>query len=196
MIEYVAGKLTSKKPTLAVIDVNGLGYRLLIPTSTFESLPAVGENVRLVCHHHVREDAILLFGFAHEDERTTFELLLSVSGVGPKLALAALSALRPNEIRERIIAGDATMLTRIPGVGRKTAERLVVDLRDRFEKMDIGSERIPDRDDGSAERLDAIAALEVLGLSRAAADKSLRSVLRQHPEVTSAEDMIRLALRS
>ncbi len=196
MIEYVAGKLTSKKPTLAVIDVNGLGYRLLIPTSTFESLPAVGENVRLVCHHHVREDAILLFGFAHEDERTTFELLLSVSGVGPKLALAALSALRPNEIRERIIAGDATMLTRIPGVGRKTAERLVVDLRDRFEKMDIGSERIPDRDDGSAERLDAIAALEVLGLSRVAADKSLRSVLRQHPEVTSAEDMIRLALRS
>ncbi len=195
MIEYVAGKLASKKPTTAVIGVGGLGYRLQIPTSTFESLPEVGEPARLVCHHYVRDDAILLFGFTGEAERKTFELLLSVSGVGPKLALAALSAFRPSEIGERIIAGDAAMLTRIPGVGRKTAERLVVDLRDRFEKMEVGSDDIPAGSDGSTARLDAIAALEALGLSRAAADKSLRSVLQKHPAITSAEDMIRLALR-
>jgi len=195
MIDYVAGTLATKKPTEAVVEANGIGYRLFISTTTFERLPDAGKPVRILCHLHVREDAMLLFGFASEAERAVFHLLLSVSGVGPKLALAALSALRPDEIRDRIVAGDAAMLTRIPGIGRKTAERLVVDLRDRFDSADLESHAAADSLPGPSARRDAESALEALGLSRAAADKSVRDVLRLHPDVDSAEEIIRLALR-
>ena len=195
MIDYVSGQLASKKPTEAVIDVNGLGYKLLIPTSTYEKLPKAGQDVRLKCHHHVREDAILLYGFATDEERSVFNLLLGVSGIGPKLALAALSALSPNEIGNRIVEGDAAMLTRIPGVGRKTAERLIVELRDRIENLGLPDSKISESDNGSSARSDAIAALEALGLSRAGADKSLREVMKKHPEAGSAEELIKLALR-
>ena len=119
MIDYVSGKLAAKKPTEAVIDVGGIGYKVLIPTSTFEKLPAIGKEVAVLTHHYVREDAMTLFGFATPEERTVFNLMLAVSGVGPKLALAALSALRPSEIRDRVLEGDSAMLTRIPGVGKK-----------------------------------------------------------------------------
>lgn len=195
MIDYVSGTLSSKKPTEAVIDVGGLGYKLLIPTSTFEKLPKAGDDVRLQCHHYVRDDAILLFGFASDEERTVFNLLLGVSGIGPKLALAALSAMNPTEIGTRIVDGDAVMLTRIPGIGRKTAERLIVELRDRFEKIVGAGSTGSDRDNGSTARSDAMAALEALGLSRVGADKSLRKVLDKNPDATTAEEMIRLALR-
>ena len=195
MIDYLTGTLASKKPTEAVVEVNGAGYRLLVPTSTFERLPDVGKPVRVLCHLHVREDALQLFGFSTESERGVFNLLIGVSGVGPKLALAALSALSPEEIRERIVSGDAAMLTRIPGVGRKTAERLVVELRDRFEKTDLAVESAAEASPGSAARRDALAALEALGLSRGAAEKSIRELLRSNPDLDSAEDLIRLALR-
>lgn len=195
MIEYVSGKLAGKKPTEAVVDINGLGYRLLIPTSTYEKLPETGASVHLVCHHYVREDAIILYGFSSDAERSIFNLLLGVSGVGPKLALAALSALRPDEIRNQILDGDAAMLTRIPGVGRKTAERLIVELRDRFEKMDLGGTPASATRGASSARSDALAALEALGFSRGAADKNLRSVLEDNPDTTTAEELIRLALR-
>lgn len=198
MIDYVSGKLASKKPTEAVIDVGGIGYKVLIPTSTFENLPAKGGLVTLVTHHYVREDAITLFGFVSEDERTVFNMMLAVSGVGPKLALAALSAMRPSEIRDRIIEGDSAMLTRIPGVGRKTAERIIIELRDRFEKTawgDVQPGSVHSGDDSSF-RTDAMAALEALGLSRSAAEKSVITVLRKNPEINSAEALIRLALRS
>jgi Holliday junction DNA helicase RuvA len=195
MIDYLTGKLASKKPTEAVVEVNGVGYRLLVPTSTFERLPDPGKPVRILCHLHVREDALQIFGFSTESERGVFSLLIGVSGVGPKLALAALSALSPAEIRERIVSGDAAMLTRIPGVGRKTAERLVVELRDRFEKTDLAVEDAAEVSPGSSARRDALAALEALGLSRGAAEKSIRDLLRSNPDLDSAEDLIRLALR-
>lgn len=196
MIDYVSGKLASKKPTEAVIDVGGVGYKMLIPTSTFEKLPARGADAVLLTHHYVREDAITLFGFSTDDERTVFNFMLAVSGVGPKLALAALSAMRPSVIRERVIEGDAAMLTRIPGVGKKTAERLIIELRDRFEKMPIGSS-VGLSSDGAdlSFRTDAFAALEALGLSRSAAEKALLTVLRKNPEIDNAEELIRLALR-
>ena len=200
MIDYVSGKLASKKPTETVVDVGGIGYKLLIPTSTFEKLPAKGKPVTLLCHHYVREDAITLFGFSSEEQRTVFNMMLAVSGVGPKLALAALSALRPSEIRDRILEGDSAMLTRIPGVGRKTAERLIIELRDRFEKTawgESGSAGMSSTSSpASSYRMDAMAALEALGLSRSAAEKSVIAVLRANPEVDSAETLIRLALRS
>jgi Holliday junction DNA helicase RuvA len=198
MIDYVSGKLASKKPTETVIDVGGIGYKLLIPTSTFEKLPSTGSEVALLTHHYVREDAITLFGFATDEERSVFNMMLAVSGVGPKLALAALSALRPSEIRDRVLEGDSAMLTRIPGVGRKTAERLIIELRDRFEKTSWGEHTsgVGHATTASSFRMDAMAALEALGLSRSAAEKAVIAVLRKNPDVSSAEDLIRLALRS
>jgi len=199
MITYLSGKLIEKKPTEAVIDVHGLGYHLFIPTSTFEGLPATGEAVKVFTHFYVREDAQLLFGFGTRAERSVFEIMLSVSGIGPKLALACLSSMRPVELRDRVLEGEIAMLTRIPGVGKKTAERLVIELRDRLAKLDLGELGAAPLGGGSevlaAARADALGALETLGFSRAAAEKSLRLVLRKHPGVQSAEELIRLALR-
>lgn len=197
MIAYVSGKLIEKKPTEALIDVQGLGYHLLIPTSTYETLPGTGEPAMLHTHHYVREDAVLLFGFASKAERTVFEIMLGVSGVGPKLALAALSAMSPAELRDRVLEGDAGFLTNIPGVGRKTAERLIVELRDRLAKLDLGGGApLSGGSETRAEaRADALAALEQLGFSRAAAEKNIRTALRNHPGAQSADELVRLALR-
>ena len=198
MIAFLSGKLAEKKPTAAVMDVQGVGYALMIPTSTFEVLPAVGEAAKLYTYQHVREDTLALFGFASTDERAMFETMLAVSGVGPKLALGALSAMGPAELRDHILAGDSSVLTSIPGVGRKTAERLIIELRDRVARLDLGGggAALSGGSDARAEaRADALAALEALGFSRASAEKNLRKVLRNHPGVQSAEELIRLALR-
>ena len=198
MFAYISGKLAEKKPTEAVLDVHGVGYWILIPTSTYQALPAVGEAATLFTHHHVREDAVLLYGFATRAERTVFTAMLAVSGVGPKLALATLSAMSPTELRDHILEGDARLLTNIPGVGRKTAERLVIDLRDRFAHLDLGEGGAPlsgGSEARAAARADALAALEALGFSRAAAEKNIRKVLRDHPGVQAVEDLVRMALR-
>ena len=197
MIAYLSGKLADKRPTQAIVDVNGIGYRVHIPTSTFEHLPEVGRPVMLHIHHHVREDAILLYGFSSDSERKVFEVMLGVTGIGPKLALAALSAMSPAELREHVLRGEAAMLTSIPGVGRKTAERLIIELRDRFADMEP-LETAPlsgVTDERREARADALAALESLGFSRAAAEKNLRKVMKDRPDVHAAEDLIRLALR-
>ena len=199
MIAYVSGKLAEKKPTEAIVDVQGLGYAVLIPTSTYEKLPAQGEDAKLFTYQHVREDALLLFGFATRAERSVFEVMLSVSGIGPKLALAALSAMRPAELRDKIVEGDVAFLTKIPGVGKKVAERMVVELRDKLVKVEGlgggGASFGAELDQRSSARADALAALEALGLSRAAAERNLRKVLRADPGIQSAEELIRLALR-
>lgn len=196
MYAYVSGALAEKKPTEAVIDAGGIGYRLLIPASSFEKLPAKGQPVTLVTTYVVRDDAHTLYGFATDAERTAFETMTAVSGVGPKLALAALSAMSPSELRDTVVGGDAAMLTRVPGIGKKTAERLIVELRDKFAAIDGLEPTGALGGDGSAEaRADARAGLEALGLSRAEAERRLRKALRAHPGTRSAEDLIRLALR-
>lgn len=196
MYAYVSGTLADKKPTEAVIEAGGVGYRLLIPASSFERLPAVGQPAKLVTSFVVRDDALTLYGFASGPERTTFETLTGVSGVGPKLALAALSAMSPSELRDTVVAGDTAMLTRVPGIGKRTAERLIVELRDKFAGMDgLEPAGALGGDDASEARADARSGLEALGLSRAEAEKRLRKVLRAHPGTRSAEDLIRLALR-
>ncbi|WP_412069448.1 Holliday junction branch migration protein RuvA [Rubrivirga sp. IMCC43871] len=197
MYAYVSGVLADKKPTEAIIEAGGIGYRLLIPASSFEKLPAVGSAAKLVTTFVVREDSQTLYGFATEAEQTAFETLTAVSGVGPKLGLAALSAMSPSELRDTVVAGDAAMLTRVPGIGKRTAERLIVELRDKFAGLDgleVGGMSGGDRVASEA-RADARAGLEALGLGRAEAEKRLRKVLRAHPGTTSAEDLIRLALR-
>lgn len=198
MIAFIRGKLVDKRPTEALVDVNGMGYRVLISTSTYEKLPNAGEPVRLLTHHYVREDAIHLYGFATDAERFTFEAMVGVTGVGPKLALAALSAMSPADLRSHVTSGDAGFLTSIPGVGRKTAERLIIELRDRLPAADdveataaAGASTLA----SVAERADALAALEQLGFSRAAGEKALRSVLKRYPEAKSADELVRRALR-
>jgi len=195
MIAYVSGKLVERTPARVVIDVHGVGLEVHIPASSFDRLPAIGELVRLLTFHYVREDNMQLFGFATQAERRAFESMVGVSGVGPRLALAALSALDVQELRRAIMGGDAALLTRIPGVGRKTAERLVIELRDRFAVVELGeSTSAGPKSDGSA-RLDALAALESLGLSRAAAEERIRRAMRDHPGLETAEQLIKLALR-
>ncbi|MEM1055571.1 MAG: Holliday junction branch migration protein RuvA [Bacteroidota bacterium] len=196
MYAYISGTLAEKKPTHAILDAGGVGYLLHIPASSYEKLPSVGKAAKLLTTYVAREDAHTLYGFASEPERQTFETLIAVSGVGPKLALAALSAMNPSELRDAVIAGDTGMLTRIPGVGKRKAEKLVVELRDKMAAMD-GVEIAAGGDSAAAEaRADARAALEGLGLSRAEAEKRLRKILRENRGLQSAEEMIRLALRA
>ena len=197
MIAYISGTLAEKHLTEAIIDVGGLGYRLLIPASSFDKLPAIGQTARLRTTLIVREDSQTLYGFATKAERQTFETMIGVSGVGPKLALAALSGMSPGELRDVVLAGDTGALTRIPGVGKKTAERLVVELRDKLAKLDgLGSNgAISGGGETEQARSDARAGLEALGLNRAEAEKRVRVVLRDHPSISSAEDLIRMALR-
>ncbi len=198
MYAFISGTLVEKKPTEAIVDAGGVGYRLLIPASSYDKLPEAGKPARLLTTFVVREDSQTLYGFATDAEKTAFETMTAVSGVGPKLALAALSAMSPAELRDTVVAGDVAMLTRIPGVGKKVAELLVVKLRDKFAAID-GLETggvLGGGDSAFAEaRADARSGLEALGLSRAEAERRLRKALKAHPGTQSAEALLRLALR-
>ena len=132
MYSYLSGILAEKSPTLITVDVNGIGFQLIVPISTSQKLPATGQKVKLLTHHVVREDAQILFGFATEEERSLFKLLLSVSGIGPKLAITILSGLGIEELKQAIVQGSVPALTAVSGIGRKTAERLIVELRERI----------------------------------------------------------------
>ncbi len=195
MYAYIAGTLVEKRPTEVIVDVQGIGYRLHITTSTFEKLPETNKPVKLFTYFHVREDASLLYGFLSRPEKRVFEVMLGVSGIGPKLALAALSAMKPEDLRTHVIHGETAVLTSIPGVGRKTAQRLIVELRDRFADMEPMDDGTAVAEPRSAARADALAALESLGFARATAEKNLRKVLKNNPDVAAAEEMIRLVLR-
>ncbi len=191
MIEYIEGILSTKGPTHAVIDVQGIGYKVFIPMSTSDKLPDSGKKIRLLTHHYTREDRENLFGFFTSGERAIFELFLGVSGVGPRIAIAALSTLTPEELVKYITLRQPVMLQRISGVGRKTAERLVVELFDRIRELDLAQ---TEESGASTARADALAALETLGLSRAKAELMVRKVIRSHPEVNTAEEYVQLAL--
>lgn len=132
MIARLRGRIWSVAPDSLIVDVGGVGYRLAVPRCSGQPLPSLGEEIMLFVHTHVREDAILLFGFRRAEELELFETLLNVDGVGPRLALAVLSSCTPERFRQAVATGDTAALTRIPGVGKKTAERLVFDLKERF----------------------------------------------------------------
>ena len=198
MIAYVSGTLVEKSPDAAVIDVNGLGYRLLITSSTYQALPPKKKDVKLHAYQHVREQDLTLFGFATESEREVFEVMLGVSGVGPKLALAALSALNPAELRDSVVNGETNRLTDISGVGQKTAKRLIVNLGDRLDELDLGGDGTAPLSGGSEARQqarkDALKALEKMDLSRAEAERAIRKVLRDNAGVQDSGELVRLAL--
>lgn len=197
MYDYIHGKLVQKKATKAVIDVQGLGYILRISLSTSQSLPDEGETVTLKTYLHVREDILQLYGFAGDEEREIFIGLLSISGIGPKLAQTILSGLSPEKIVSAIRANDEKTLFSISGVGKKTAQRLIVELKDKFSKYSLAgkTEEPPgERHFGTLED-EAVMALISLGYSRQRADNAIIKIHKKGQRILTAEELIKEALQ-
>ncbi len=177
MIAFLRGKLLEKHPNQIIVETGGIGYDVLIPISTFSALPAAGADVKLRIHTHVREDTLALFGFLTIEEKSIFEKLISVSGIGPKLAITVLSGLSTADLIPAIRNGSVEQLVRIPGVGKKTAERIVLELKDKLEG--IGAPAAAGQVEKPAATLsvieqDVLSALSNLGCNRAAAEAAVR----------------------
>jgi len=173
MIGHLRGQLAEKRPSQVIVDVGGVGYQVAVPLSTFYALGELRDDVTLLIHTHLREDSIALYGFLTSREKQFFELLLSASGVGPVLALKILSGMSVEELVPAIRAGDLPRLTRIPGVGRKTAERIVVELRDKLAAMEAPEPERGGATGGSPLEADVISALLNLGYDRRTSEKAV-----------------------
>lgn len=193
MIAYVRGILGVKSPTSAVVEAAGVGYEMLIPLSTYERLPREGGEVKLLAFHSVKEDGETLFGFATENERELFTRLTGVSGVGPKTALAMLSGASVSELASAIASKDAKRISAIKGVGKKTAEKICVELRDKVSALAFGGGDSPLRSGVAA---DAVAALRALGFGDEASAKMVSDVLAKNPGADDLENVVKLALAS
>lgn len=174
MIAHLHGKLLSKHPNQAVVEAAGVGYEVNISVPTFSELPAAGTDVALHIHTHVREDVIALYGFLRSAEKQLFEKLITVSGIGPKLAITILSGMAADEMTRAIRGSDLARLTRIPGIGKKTAERMVLELRDKL--PEVTGVSAPVAPPMNAIEEDVLSALVNLGYQRAAAEKALTAV--------------------
>jgi Holliday junction DNA helicase RuvA len=191
MIAHLRGKLLAKHPNQAIVETAGVGYDLTISVPTFSELPAAGAEVALHIHTHVREDQIALYGFLRPSEKLLFEKLMTVSGIGPKLAITILSGMAADEMAGAIRGNDVARLTRIPGVGKKTAERMVLELRDKLPQP--GPSSAPALPTMSATEEDVLSALVNLGYQRAAAEKAL-SVATKNGKGGSFDAMFRDAM--
>ncbi len=196
MIGFLRGKLVAKKAPTLLLDVQGVGYEIDAPMSTFFKLPAVGEEVLLHTHLSIREDAHTLYGFLTESERGLFRNLIKVTGVGAKLALAILSGISAEEFQRCIQMNDAAMLVRLPGIGKKTAERLIIEMRDRLPGLEgISVTSVSSAGATTAAEnpvADAVSALIALGFKQQDANSMVRAI---PAEGKSSEDLIRLALQ-
>ncbi|GFO74295.1 Holliday junction DNA helicase RuvA [Bathymodiolus platifrons methanotrophic gill symbiont] len=198
MIGFIRGKLVTKTPPLLVLDVQGVGYEIEAPMTTFYNLPPMGETVHLHTHLVVREDAHILFGFSTEADRVMFRALIKVNGVGPKLALTILSGQSADEFHRCIQDNDTAALIRLPGVGKKTAERLIIEMRDKLPARDESSIDNTSSGQGSENqprsnaKQEAISALCALGYKAQDASKMVQGIAQ---EDKSCEDIIRLALQ-
>jgi Holliday junction DNA helicase RuvA len=197
MIGHLKGRLLSKKPNLVLIDVQGVGYEVHIPVTTFYDLPGEGGEVALRIHTHVREDALVLYGFASQREKDFFLKLVAISGIGPKVAVSILSGARVEELAQAVAAGDLAKLTAIPGVGRKTAERIVLELKGQVAPFlgagEAAQAGAASRADGVRE--DVVSALVNLGYPRPAAEKALEGIARGASGEQAFEDLLRQSLR-
>lgn len=191
MYEYLNGKLADKNPTYVVIDINGIGYMVNISLNTFSRIKDLAE-AKLYIHFYVREDAQILYGFADETERELFRQLLSVSGVGASTARLILSSLTTEDLYEAITQGNAAVLQSVKGIGGKTAQRIVIDLRDKLTKAEISLEKV----DFSHNTLkdEALSGLLILGFNKSVASKAVDKVIKQTP-VDSVEILIKEALK-
>ena len=181
MIAHLHGRLLDKQPNRIIVDVGGVGYDVAVPLSSFYGLGEVGSDIVLRIHTHVREDTISLYGFASRLEQDLFERLISISGIGPKVALAVLSGIEPSELIRAIQRGDLARLTAIPGVGKKTSERIVLELKDRLPRQEVAAPR-----EGAVEappvRDDILSALINLGYHRPLAEKAVDAALKAVPD--------------
>ncbi len=193
MIGRLEGVLAEKAPEALVLDVGGVGYEVRVPLSTFVELPDPGKTVRLEVHTHVREDTLQLYGFLSPEERLGFRLLIGIAGVGPRVALAILSGLPIASLLLAIRRKDVASLTCVPGVGPKTAERILIELRDKVAQFEL----IEERSEGGSDAEEAtVSALVNLGYPRSHADKAVRQALERVPEgELQLEELIREALR-
>jgi Holliday junction DNA helicase RuvA len=198
MIDAITGTLAAKNPTSTVIRVGGFSMRVLISVSCFETLPAIGREITLLTYLHVREDALQLFGFSDEVERNLFERLISVSGIGPRLAVGILSGATASRVREAIESGDADFLVTLPGVGKKLAQRLVVELREKFAPA-VTMISQPGTGTPGALQIgiggDAAAALVSLGFTRSGAVSAVQEALQELGANATVETVIRKALQ-
>jgi holliday junction DNA helicase RuvA len=193
MIAQLHGRLLRKGTGDVVVDVGGVGYRVTIPLSTFYRLGEPGSEVELRIHTHVREDALQLFGFLGEDEQSLFELLIGVAGVGPKLAVNILSGIEAPDLVQALRAADLARLTRIPGVGKKTAERLVLELREKVQKIATAAPEAAPEPSGAVKE-DLVSVLANLGYSRPEAEKAVERALADGGS-DRFEDQLRRSLR-
>lgn len=196
MIAYVKGILAEKSFDRVIVEAAGVGYELFIPVSTFDKLPREGEEVKLLAWHCVREDDEILFGFATSPEREMFLKLTQVSGVGPKIAIAILSGSSIGELSLAIASGNAKRISAIKGVGKKTAEKICVELKDKVNAIEaLAATSRSSKDDVKAPMLrDAILALSALGFNEETANKMVTQVIQSNPSVSDVETVIRLAL--
>lgn len=197
MIAHLTGKILSKQPNQLILDVGGVGYDVTIPLSTFYDLGENGTSVSLHIHTHVREETIALYGFRTRQEKEVFEKLISVSGIGPKLGIAILSGMGVVDLIPAIQRNDVARLTLIPGVGKKTGERLVLELRDKLGELTT-TERGAAREfpaTVSQAKEDAVSALVNLGYQSVLADKAVREVLRSEGNETTFEDLLKKSLQ-
>jgi Holliday junction DNA helicase RuvA len=196
MIATISGKLTEKKPTSLTVEVGGIGYALHVPLSTYDEVGAVGESVRLYTHLKVRDDAMELYGFATVEERSLFTLLMSVTGIGPKAALNILSSSRPGALYEAISGGNEDLLRSIPGIGKKMAGRLIVELREKLPLIPTpgAMPSAPDAGVGGKIFEDAVTALTSLGYTRSSAAKAVQRAQSAGDAPMDLESLVRAAL--
>jgi len=191
MIAHLSGKLTHKSPVTIIIDVNGVGYQVFIPLSTFYALPELESKISLGIHTHMREEALKLFGFYTIDEKKIFEKLITINKVGPKLALTILSGMPPADILSTIDSNDIVKFSTIPGIGRKTAERLILEMRDKLDglSLDFVAKKGPGPEKGLFD--DALSALVNLGYKKSQAEQTLKKVYAEKVGDTSIESLIK-----
>jgi holliday junction DNA helicase RuvA len=197
MITFLDGKLITALPTQAIVDVGGVGYEVFIPLSSYDKLPAAGQGIRILTHLHVREDAQILYGFMTAAERDLFRLLVNnVSGIGPKLALAVLSGMSVNNFKAAVVNSDVASLSKISGLGKKTAERIVLELKDKlgvaaaWEAASAMHAPTPEQEQAN----EAVLALITLGYKQIDAHKTVRE-LQEKGEAKPAEELVKLALK-
>ncbi len=198
MIGYLRGQLLYKKPNMVVVDVQGVGYEVHIPLTSFYELPGEGNEVVLRIHTHVREDALTLFGFSSQREKEFFLKLISISGIGPKLAVSILSGAKVEELAQAVVEGNIARLTAIPGVGRKTAERVILELKNQLTRFLLPEQvQATQSYEGKSDALqdDILSALVNLGYPKPAAEKAFSTVLNSGESERTFEDLLRHTLR-
>jgi Holliday junction DNA helicase RuvA len=197
MIAALTGRLASKAPSQVTLDVQGVGYEVFIPLSTFYALPDLNESASLSVYTHLREDAIQLYGFVTVLEKDSFILLTSISGIGPKLALSVLSALNVPDLVSAIQAGDVEKLASVPGIGKKTAARIALELKDKIQRLHMTPSPVPQAASGPSGRLqdDALSALVNLGYKAADVKEAITRAVQARPEPIPLTELIREVLK-